>query len=60
MKLPHRRHVLHLAAGCAVLPAVARIARAQTYPLRPVRIDIVARASDSSMALGAARSAVRC
>ena len=28
-KLPRRRHFLHLAAGCAVLPAVARIARAQ-------------------------------
>ena len=40
MKLPHRRHVLHLAACCAVLPAVARIARAQTYPTRPVRIVV--------------------
>ena len=26
MKLPHRRHVLHLAAGAAALPAVSRIA----------------------------------
>ena len=40
MKLPHRRQFLHLAAGCAVLPAAARIARAQTYPLRPVRIIV--------------------
>jgi tripartite-type tricarboxylate transporter receptor subunit TctC len=40
MKLPHRRQVLHLAAGAAVLPAVARIARAQTYPTRPVRIIV--------------------
>ena len=36
MKLP-RRQFLHLAAGAAVLPAVSRIARAQTYPSRPVR-----------------------
>jgi tripartite-type tricarboxylate transporter receptor subunit TctC len=37
MKLPHRRQFLHLAAGAAALPAVSRIARAQTYPARPVR-----------------------
>jgi tripartite-type tricarboxylate transporter receptor subunit TctC len=52
MKLP-RRQFLHLAAGAAALPAVSRIARADTYPSRPVRlivglpaggnIDIVAR-----------------
>jgi tripartite-type tricarboxylate transporter receptor subunit TctC len=36
MKLP-RRNFLHLAAGAAALPAVSRIARAQTYPSRPVR-----------------------
>jgi tripartite-type tricarboxylate transporter receptor subunit TctC len=36
MKLP-RRKFLHLAAGAAALPAVSRIARAQTYPSRPVR-----------------------
>jgi tripartite-type tricarboxylate transporter receptor subunit TctC len=39
MKLP-RRTFLHLAAGAAALPAVARIARAQAYPSRPVRIVI--------------------
>ena len=38
MKLP-RRQFLHLAAGAAALPAVSRIARAQAYPTRPVRID---------------------
>src|SRR5215468_2178405 len=38
MKLPHRRRFLHLAAGAAALPAVARIAWAQAYPSRPVRI----------------------
>ena len=37
MKLP-RRQFLHLAAGAAALPAVSRVARAQTYPSRPVRI----------------------
>jgi tripartite-type tricarboxylate transporter receptor subunit TctC len=52
MKLP-RRHFLHLAAGAATLPALSRIARAQAYPTRPVRLiapatpasasDIVAR-----------------
>ena len=36
MKLP-RRQFLHLAAGAAALPAVSRIAWAQTYPARPVR-----------------------
>jgi len=36
MKLP-RRQLLHLAAGAAALPVVSSIARAQTYPTRPVR-----------------------
>jgi tripartite-type tricarboxylate transporter receptor subunit TctC len=40
MKLPHRRQVLHLAAGAAALPAVSRIARAQAYPSRPVRLVV--------------------
>jgi tripartite-type tricarboxylate transporter receptor subunit TctC len=33
-----RRKFLQLAAGAAALPAAARIARAQSYPTRPVRI----------------------
>ena len=37
MKLP-RRNFLHLAAGAATLPGVSRIARAQAYPSRAVRI----------------------
>jgi tripartite-type tricarboxylate transporter receptor subunit TctC len=39
-KLPHRRRFLHLAAGAAVLPAVSRIAWAQAYPTRPVRVIV--------------------
>ncbi len=39
MKLP-RRQFLHLAAGAAALPAVSRIAWAQSYPTRPVRIIV--------------------
>src|SRR5215467_308047 len=39
MKLP-RRNFLHLAAGAAALPALPRIARAQAYPSRPVRIIV--------------------
>jgi tripartite-type tricarboxylate transporter receptor subunit TctC len=39
MKLP-RRKFLHLVAGAAALPAVSRIAWAQTYPSRPVRIVV--------------------
>jgi tripartite-type tricarboxylate transporter receptor subunit TctC len=40
MKLPHRRQFLHLAAAAAALPAVSRIARAQAYPTRPVRLVV--------------------
>jgi tripartite-type tricarboxylate transporter receptor subunit TctC len=53
MKPAHRRQFLHLAAGALALPTVSRIARAETYPARPVRLiegfgaggaaDIVAR-----------------
>jgi tripartite-type tricarboxylate transporter receptor subunit TctC len=41
MKLP-RRAFLHLAAGAAALPAASRIARAQAYPTRPVRVIVPA------------------
>jgi tripartite-type tricarboxylate transporter receptor subunit TctC len=53
MKLPHRRQFLHLAASAAALPMISRMAWAQAYPSRQVRIvagfapggsvDIVAR-----------------
>ena len=36
MRVP-RRHFLQLAAGAAVLPVMPRLARAQSYPSRPVR-----------------------
>ena len=48
MKLPHRRQFLHLAAGAAALPAMSRIAGAQVYPSRPVRL-IVGLAAGSSL-----------
>jgi tripartite-type tricarboxylate transporter receptor subunit TctC len=37
MKLP-RRKFLHLATSAAALPVASRIARAQAYPTRPVRL----------------------
>ena len=50
MKLP-RRQFLHLAAGAAALPAVSRVAWAQTYPTRPVRI-VVGFAAGGGFGLG--------
>jgi tripartite-type tricarboxylate transporter receptor subunit TctC len=35
-----RRQFLHLAAGTAALPGVSRVARAQTYPTKPVRLVV--------------------
>ena len=48
MKLPRRRQFLHLAAGAAALPAVSRMAWAQAYPSRPVRIIVAAAAGGSN------------
>ena len=39
MKIPRRR-LLHLAAGAAALPVASRLALAQAYPTRPVRIIV--------------------
>src|SRR5262245_47721360 len=39
VKLP-RRTFLHLAAGAAALPALSRVATAQSYPARPVRLVV--------------------
>jgi tripartite-type tricarboxylate transporter receptor subunit TctC len=47
MKLPRRRF-LHLAAGVVALPAAPLIARAQTYPTRPVRVIVGFPASNAS------------
>ena len=66
MKLP-RRQFLHLAAGAAALPAMSRIARAQSYPSRTVRIVVGfpagqgnrhLRSPDGRMAAAAARSVI--
>jgi tripartite-type tricarboxylate transporter receptor subunit TctC len=46
MKLP-RRNFLHLAAGAAALPVVPRIAWAQAYPTRPVRLIVTTSAGGS-------------
>ena len=39
MKLP-RRNFLRLAASASTLPVASRVAKAQTYPTRPVRIIV--------------------
>src|SRR5215471_20670698 len=47
---PHllgRRQFLHLAAGAAALPVLSCIARAQTYPTRPVRLIVTTPAGGS-------------
>jgi tripartite-type tricarboxylate transporter receptor subunit TctC len=43
-----RRRFLHLAAGAGALTAASGIARAQTYPSRPVRIIVTAAAAGAS------------
>jgi tripartite-type tricarboxylate transporter receptor subunit TctC len=40
VKLSDRRQFLHLAAGACALPALPRVARAQTYPTQPVRLIV--------------------
>jgi hypothetical protein len=49
MKLP-RRNFLHLVAGAAALPAVSRVAQAQSYPARLVTIIVGQAAVASSQA----------
>jgi tripartite-type tricarboxylate transporter receptor subunit TctC len=67
MKLP-RRNFLRLAAGAAALPAVSRIASAETYPSRPITMivpyaaggmfDLVARVLSEAMGQTLAQSVV--
>jgi tripartite-type tricarboxylate transporter receptor subunit TctC len=40
VKLSHRRQFLRLAAGASALPALPRVARAQTYPTQSVRLIV--------------------
>jgi tripartite-type tricarboxylate transporter receptor subunit TctC len=40
MTFPHRRRFLHLAAGAAALPIIPRIASAQAYPTKPIRLVV--------------------
>src|SRR5437868_10945417 len=47
MKLP-RRKFLHLGVGAAALPVVSRIAWAQNYPARPVRIIVATTAGGTT------------
>ncbi|MGD0148846.1 MAG: tripartite tricarboxylate transporter substrate binding protein [Xanthobacteraceae bacterium] len=51
MTLP-RRKFLHLAAGAAALPAISRIARADTYPSHPVRVLVGFAAGSTTDILG--------
>jgi tripartite-type tricarboxylate transporter receptor subunit TctC len=51
MELP-RRSFLHLAAGAAALPAVSGIARAQTFPTRPITMIVPFGAGVSADVLG--------
>src|SRR5262249_6702837 len=43
-----RRNFLRLVAGAAALPAMSRVARAQAYPTRPVRIIVAFAPAGSS------------
>src|SRR6516164_6551731 len=43
-----RRTFLHLAAGATALPAVSRIATAQSYPTRPITMIVPAAAGGSA------------
>jgi tripartite-type tricarboxylate transporter receptor subunit TctC len=47
-----RRQFLHLIAGAAAVPAASRIARAQTYPSRPITIDVAAAVGGSMDTIG--------
>jgi tripartite-type tricarboxylate transporter receptor subunit TctC len=48
----HRRRFLHLATGAAALPAAPRLARAQSYPSRPVKLIVTVPAGGSPDIIG--------
>jgi tripartite-type tricarboxylate transporter receptor subunit TctC len=52
MTLPRRRFLHLLATGAAALPAVSRIAGAQTYPTRPITMIVPYPAGGPSDAIG--------
>jgi tripartite-type tricarboxylate transporter receptor subunit TctC len=52
MTLLYRRQFLHLATGAVALPVLPRLARAQTYPNRPVRIIVGFAAGSTGDILG--------
>jgi tripartite-type tricarboxylate transporter receptor subunit TctC len=58
MKFPNRRQVLHLAMGAPLPLVVSRIARAEVYPSRPVRlvVGVVAGGANSTVARLVAQS----
>src|SRR5258706_4472241 len=47
-----RRQLLHLAAGAVALPAISSIARAQTYPSRPITIIVPYAAGGATDTIG--------
>ena len=48
----HRRRFLHLATGAAALPVAPRLARAQSYPSRPVKLIVTVPAGGSPDIIG--------
>jgi tripartite-type tricarboxylate transporter receptor subunit TctC len=50
--MPSRRTFLHLASSAAALPAMPRMARAQAYPSRPVKIIVGQAAGSASDIVG--------
>jgi tripartite-type tricarboxylate transporter receptor subunit TctC len=48
----HRRRILKLAAGSVALPALSRMALAQSYPARPVRLIVTIPAGGSPDIIG--------
>jgi tripartite-type tricarboxylate transporter receptor subunit TctC len=44
MQIFSRRQFVHMAAGAAAVPALSYSARAQSYPVRPVRLVVAAAA----------------